>query len=329
VDRFARNADRSRVANDGAATARSDQRADHPAILAGGRANGARPVPPIVASPAGATSMTTSLARRNPQFVRVQRTRLNLWSATLPQPTAATDVCELRAAFGPTTAHNVSSSATRHSVHSVGGHSLTFGAMTTPSSEQLSDVATELAAAVHGYRRDDNLGTLLDRLRRLAERARPEELVDAAEPYRDLPEVVIPVYEHVVSARPTDARPMVVLANAYWLTGRGPEVVGELASRAVALDPTNRAAWHLWALAESRVRDRVARWQQVAEHFPTDQLARAALADNAASLAGAEHDPLALDLAIATYEGLRAEATEPAQRSALEKAIETLRGWRI
>jgi hypothetical protein len=62
VDRFARNADRSRVANDGAATARPDQRADHPARLAGGRANGARPVPLIVASPAGATSMTTSPA---------------------------------------------------------------------------------------------------------------------------------------------------------------------------------------------------------------------------------------------------------------------------
>jgi hypothetical protein len=122
---------------------------------------------------------------------------------------------------------------------------------------------------------------------------------------------------------------MVVLANAYWLTGRGPEVVGELASRALAADPGNRGAWHLWALTEPRVRERVARWRQVAERFPTDQLARAALADNAASLAGAEHDPLALDLAVATYEGLLGEATEPAQRSALEAAIETLRGWRL
>jgi hypothetical protein len=76
VDRFARNADCSHVACDGAATARPDQRADHPATHAGGRANGARPVPLIVASPAGATSMTTSPARRNPQFTNVQRTRL-------------------------------------------------------------------------------------------------------------------------------------------------------------------------------------------------------------------------------------------------------------
>lgn len=201
--------------------------------------------------------------------------------------------------------------------------------MTIPSSERVSDVAGELAAAVDDYRRDDNLGTLLDRLRRLAASAGSEVLTAAVEPFRDLPEVVIPVYEHVVAARPTDARPMVVLANAYWLTGRGPEVVGELASRAVAVDPSNRGAWHLWALAESRVRERVARWQQVTERFPADQLARAALADNAASLAGAEHDPLALDLAIATYESLLAEASDPAQRRALETAIKTLRGWKL
>jgi hypothetical protein len=205
--------------------------------------------------------------------------------------------------------------------------------MTTRSSERASDVAAqiaaELASAVDAYRRGDDLGTLLDRLRRLAAFAEPEALIAATEPYRDLPEVVIPVYERLVAARPTDARPMVVLANAYWLTGRGPEVVGELASRAVAADPTNRAAWHLWALTESRVRERVTRWHQVVDRFPADPLARAALADNAASLAGAEHDPLALDLAIATYEGLLAEATDSVQRGALEAAIETLKSWRL
>jgi hypothetical protein len=201
--------------------------------------------------------------------------------------------------------------------------------MTMPSPERVSDVAVELASAVDDYRHDDNLGTLLDRLRRVAASAEPEVLTAAVEPFRDLPEVVIPVYEHVVAARPTDARPMVVLANAYWLTGRGPEVVGELAARAAAVDPSNRGAWHLWALAESRVRERVTRWQQVTERFPADLLARAALADNAASLAGAEHDPLALDLAIATYERLFAEASDPGQRRALETAINTLRGWKL
>jgi hypothetical protein len=204
--------------------------------------------------------------------------------------------------------------------------------MTAPSSEHaanVAQVAAQLASAVDAYRHDDDLGTLLDRLRRLAASAEPEALTAATEPFRDLPEVVIPVYERVVAARPTDAGPMVVLANAYWLTGRGPEAVGELAARAVAVDPTNRGAWHLWALTESRVRDRVARWQQVAERFPADQLARAALADNAASLAGAEHDPLALDLAIATYESLLAQANDPVQSRALEAAIETLRSWRL
>jgi hypothetical protein len=201
--------------------------------------------------------------------------------------------------------------------------------MSTPPSDAPSTVAAELAAAVRRYRRDDDLGALLDGLRALAARTAPEVLTTAAEPFRDVPEVVIPVYEEVVARRPADARAMVLLANAYWLTGRGPDVVGDLASRAVAADPENRAAWHLWALAESRVRERVERWQQVARRFPADQLARAALADNAASLAGAEHDPLALDLAITTYEALLAEATVPAQRSALERAIETLKGWRL
>ena len=201
--------------------------------------------------------------------------------------------------------------------------------MTTHLSNDVSEVAGELAAAVGEYRLSDNLGTLLDRLRRVAGRATPETLAEAAEPFHDLPEVVIPVYEHVVAARPTNARAMVVLANAYWLTGRGPEVVGALASRAVAGDPDNRGAWHLWALAEPSVRERVARWRHVTERFPADQLARAALADNAASLAGAEHDPLALDLAIATYGDLLTGASDPALRSALERAIETLRGWRV
>jgi hypothetical protein len=201
--------------------------------------------------------------------------------------------------------------------------------MTTPSSDQSADVAAELDGAVRDYRRDDDLGTLLDRLRRLAEWAGPEAIGQAAEPYRDLPEVVIPLYERVVAARPNDAQSMVVLANAYWLTGRGPQTVGALASRALAIDPDNRGAWHLWALAEPQVRERVARWQQVADRFPRDQLARAALADNATSLADAEHDPVALDVAVTAYESLLAEATEPAQRRALENALETLRGWRL
>lgn len=166
-------------------------------------------------------------------------------------------------------------------------------------------------------------------MKALVREAPPEYLPAAASPYMDLPEVVIPVYERVVESRPAEAQPMVILANAYWLTGRGADVVNELAERAKGVDPSNRGAWHLWALAESDPRARVERWQRVAEQFPADQLARAALADNAASLAGAEHDPLALDLAVRTYEGLWAEASRDAERRALEETIAKLRGWKL
>jgi hypothetical protein len=135
--------------------------------------------------------------------------------------------------------------------------------------------------------------------------------------------------EQAVAESPKDAHAMIALANAYWLSGRGPEAVGELASRAIAADPDNRAGWHLWALSESNPRDRVIRWQQVSARFPGDDLARVNVADNAAALAGAEHDYDALDLAIATYEQLRASAELPEQRIALDEAINKLKGWRF
>jgi hypothetical protein len=105
--------------------------------------------------------------------------------------------------------------------------------------------------------------------------------------------------------------------------------VGELATRAIAADPTNRGAWHLWALTESNPRQRTARWHQVTRRFPEDQLAKALLADNAASLAGAEHDDEALVLAIATYEELLALAERPEQQAALRRALDTLRAWKL
>ena len=139
----------------------------------------------------------------------------------------------------------------------------------------------------------------------------------------------IPGLEQAVTDAPNDAKALVALANAYWLTGRGPEAVGDLASRAIAADPDNRAGWHLWALSESNPRQRVTRWQQVSTRFPQDDLARANVADNAAALAGAEKDYDALDLAIATYEQLLATATHREQREALDTALRSLRGWRF
>lgn len=193
----------------------------------------------------------------------------------------------------------------------------------------MSVLQDELESALARYETDDNLGALLDRVRALAQSADIDALIAAAEPLKERPEIVMPVYEHVVAKRPRDARALVLLANAYWITGRGPDVVGELAERAKAADPSNRGAWHLWSLAESNIRDRVERWRQVAERFPDDKLARAALADNATSLAGAEHDPIALDLAIRTYEGLWQESPNADQRDALEKTLETLRNWKL
>ncbi len=135
--------------------------------------------------------------------------------------------------------------------------------------------------------------------------------------------------ERAVARSPDDAQALVRLANAYWLEGRGPDVVGEIADRARNMDRDNRGAWHLWALAEPTPRSRTERWRQVSEQFPTDDLARANLADNAAALAGAEHDREALELALETYEELLRTATHQPQRLALETALDTLRGWKI
>jgi hypothetical protein len=195
-----------------------------------------------------------------------------------------------------------------------------------PQSQTL--LASALASSVEAYRESDNLAELLDSLATIASSADPEQLAAAAEPYGDIPEVAGPLYEHIVAARPDDARAIVRLANAYWLSGRGPQVVGELASRAIAADPDERGGWHLWALSESDPRARTSRWEQVCERFPADELARVLLADNAASLAGAESDPEALSLAIRTYESLLATAL-PEQQQALRRAITTLEAWRL
>ena len=191
------------------------------------------------------------------------------------------------------------------------------------------DVGAALDAAVHEYRQRGDVGALLDRVKAVVREAPTEALGPAAAPYMDLPEVVIPVYERIVELSPTEAQPMVVLANAYWLSGRGAEVVGQLAERAKSVDDGNRGAWHLWALAESDPRRRMERWRAVTQRFPADQLARAALADNAASVAGAEHDPLALDLAVQTFESLWAEASRDEERRALEETIAKLKGWKL
>ena len=192
-----------------------------------------------------------------------------------------------------------------------------------------NDLAAALAAAVSDYQASANMGALIQSLQQLRHDTTPDAIVAATEMYLHMPEVAGPLYERVVDEQPTNARALVILANAYWLSGRGPEVVGELANRAIASDPSNRGAWHLWALTEGNQRDRTVRWLQVTHRFPDDQLAKAALADNASGLAAAEHDKEALELAITSYEELWALSPTAQQRAALETAISTLRKYKL
>lgn len=191
------------------------------------------------------------------------------------------------------------------------------------------DPAAALAEAVAAYRETGNLSGLLGILEEIAAVSDTDTLIAVAEPYRDVVEVTGPIYERIVERRPDDARGMIILANCYWLAGRGPEVVAELAGRAIAADPDARGAWHLWALAEADLRTRVSRWDQVVARFPDDELARVNLADNAASLASTDHDEQARVLAIDTYRRLRAVTTRPDQVAALDRAIAVLEGWKL
>ena len=190
-------------------------------------------------------------------------------------------------------------------------------------------ISRRLAAAVDAFKAEGDMGALQGTLATLLREAPVEALAAAAEPYRTMPEVAGPIFEKVVEADPDNAKALVALANAYWLSGRGPDKVGELASRAIGADPANRAGWHLWCLSESDPRERTIRWRQVVARFPDDDLARATLADNAAALAGAEHDPEALALAIGEYEVLRSRASRPEQRDALDRALTSLKGWSL
>ncbi len=193
----------------------------------------------------------------------------------------------------------------------------------------LLDLPAALADAINAYEGSGNMGALMQRLHEIRATATPDALVAAAEPFLHMPEVAGPLYEYVVAEQPTNARALVILANAYWLSGRGPEVVGEIANRAIAADPANRGAWHMWALTEGNQRDRTIRWLQVTQRFPDDLLAKAALADNAASLAAAEHDKEALAMAIESYETLWAHSPTEQQRAALESALTTLRNYKF
>lgn len=198
----------------------------------------------------------------------------------------------------------------------------------------MSDLIHELQAVAERFQPSgapttEQTERIAAELREITRDATAEDLYTAAEAFRTRPDVAVTILEDVVRAQPNNSRALVRLANCYWLLGAGPQPVGELASRAIAVDPGDRAAWHLWALAEEKPRERVARWQQVATRFPQDDLALANVADNAASVAGAERDYAMVDVAIGAYEELRSRARRDDERSAVDRALETLRAWRF
>jgi hypothetical protein len=184
---------------------------------------------------------------------------------------------------------------------------------------------SQLAAIVDEYRARADVPRLLEALASFAAATPTDELFAAADAYAAMPEVLGPLMEVVVAREPLHAKALVRLANAYWLSGRGPDVVGDLASRALAADPTHRGAWHMWALTETDPRGRMQRWLQVTERFPDDELAKANLADNAASVGATEDDPVAIKLALDTFADLRRTARHPQQLAALDEAINALR----
>ena len=94
-----------------------------------------------------------------------------------------------------------------------------------PSAPPSSELVSEIAAAVDAYREDGSITRLLERIDEAARTSDPDTLAAAVEPYRMIPEVAGPAYEHIVAAKPDDARALVTPANAYWVTGRGPEQV--------------------------------------------------------------------------------------------------------
>ncbi|HVT38004.1 MAG TPA: hypothetical protein VHE78_03100, partial [Gemmatimonadaceae bacterium] len=134
-----------------------------------------------------------------------------------------------------------------------------FDQMTISRTAQGDDksVRAALDAIVQEYQQRGDVPRLLESLSGFTAAAPTPALAEAVQPYRDMHEVAGPIYEVIVEREPNNAGALVALGNAYWLTGRGPEVVGGLASRALASDPSNRAAWHLWALSESSPRLRV------------------------------------------------------------------------
>ena len=185
----------------------------------------------------------------------------------------------------------------------------------------LRSIASSWPSCVDAYQRSGDVGVLFDQLKALAKRTAP----DVAQDGRRSPSATCPKSSSRSTSGSSPTRRTTRRRWSCWPTPTGspaavPTPSSSSPSRAKEIDPNNRGAWHLWALTQADLRKRVERWLEVTKRFPGDQLARAALADNATSLANDEQDPVALKLAIATYEGLLAESKQTAQRLAIEES---------
>ncbi|MCU0634770.1 MAG: hypothetical protein MUE41_07850, partial [Gemmatimonadaceae bacterium] len=69
-----------------------------------------------------------------------------------------------------------------------------------------TDLRAAIGSAVDHYEANGNVAALLQTLFRLCDGAMADALIAAVEPWRQMPEVAGPVYEHIVKQQPTNAR---------------------------------------------------------------------------------------------------------------------------
>ena len=105
---------------------------------------------------------------------------------------------------------------------------------------QMSDLIRALQTVAErfhpsGAPTPEQTARIAEALREITRDVAPDSLYAAAEHFRDRPDIAVTILEDVVRAQPNNSRALVRLANCYWLLGAGPQPVGELASRAIAV----------------------------------------------------------------------------------------------
>ena len=269
--------------------------------------------------PADAKSIATCSIWRNPAFAFPQYPALRTSCRALTAYRELGSGSGSRLGLGRSPARAVSRHCRSHPVYR----------LSAPSCLCSTIHRIELSSFVESYQQSGDVGLLFDQLKALAKRTAPDALKQAAQPFRDLPEVVIPLYERIVADSPNDAQAMVVLANSYWLTGRGPDAVEQLASRAKAIDRAESRRLAPLGAGRSRICESASIVGSKSRSAFRATNSRAPRSPTTPRVwRTTKQDPVALKLAIATYEGLLAETKQTAQRLALEETLKKLRNWR-